>query len=102
MMETAISRLWREVLDFRSERVLALAAREWGAWPDRAVGEWNIERRLIADLHPGLTREEADWLAWSRVRVGFTTSRGLLLSEYKGRVQEGAKSAARSRGATAA
>ena len=54
------------------------------------------------ERYPGLTAEECGWLSWARVRLGFTTARGLLLVEERKRVQEGARARAVARGTTAA
>lgn len=58
MMEAALSEAWRRTLDGRSKSPVAVAQREWLAWPDVTLGERDQERRIVAGRYQTLTAKE--------------------------------------------
>ena len=62
---------------------MALAQAEWAAWSDSLLLEWDDERLVVREQFPNLSRDDAEWIAWARVRVGFSERRGHAASECR-------------------
>jgi len=82
-----VPKSWRQALDCRTDCVVALAQAEWAAWSDPLLLEWDDERLVVRERFPNLSRDDAGWIAWARVRVGFSERRGGSLDDYRRQVR---------------
>ena len=65
---------WRTALDAVTQEQREEAAAQMGHWPREFWDKWDDERKSLLARYSDLDNSDAQWIAWTRVRVAVKLS----------------------------